>query len=81
MTQEEPPSLGGDNIQLEELKNRVAGLEDLVFTLSIWMKSYALSVASEEPEDPRLVVLPFSLTAKQRAILKSVIPAESIARR
>ncbi|MTH64756.1 hypothetical protein [Paracoccus shanxieyensis] len=67
--------------ELDELRQRVAGLEDLVFTLSIWMKSYALSVAAEEPEDPRLVVQPFSLTAKQRAILRSVIPPDSIAQR
>lgn len=57
--------------RIGELEKRTAGLEDLVFSLSVWLKAYADAQGQLPSRDA--AVIPFSLTPKQRAILKSVL--------
>lgn len=61
--------------RVSDLEKRVAGLEDLVFSLSTWLKDHAEDVPPQWRASA--AVIPFSLSAKQRAIFKSVILPEN----
>lgn len=61
--------------RISDLEKRVAGLEDLVFSLSIWLKDHSEDVPVQWRSSA--AAIPLSLSAKQRAILKAVILPDS----
>ena len=55
-----------------DLQTRVTGLENLVLTLSLWMKQFTYSAVMEDMSEPEVDEIPYGLTERQRFMLRDI---------
>ena len=58
--------------RIRDLEARVTGLEDLVLTLSLWMKQFTYSAVMEDMCEPEVDEISKCLTERQRFMLRDV---------